>query len=171
MGAADAEGIAIERGGAEDIESLRGLWLELHHHHQRVGPQSGEFSDDETSWRTRSSNYREWLGDPRSFLLMARAAEELVGYAMVRVMDAGHDRDAWQMPDDVAELETLVISEGARGLGLGTKLMDAVDAELDRLGIEQVFVGLIPGNDGAQSLYERRGFRQRWLVLHRSAGP
>jgi hypothetical protein len=30
-----------------------------------------------------------------------------------------------------------------------------------------VIVGLMPGNDGAQRLYERRGYRQRWLVLAR----
>jgi hypothetical protein len=30
-------------------------------------------------------------------------------------------------------------------------------------------VGLMPGNDGAQRLYERRGFRPRWLLLARGA--
>jgi ribosomal protein S18 acetylase RimI-like enzyme len=27
----------------------------------------------------------------------------------------------------------------------------------------------MPGNDGAQRLYERRGFRPRWLLLARGA--
>jgi hypothetical protein len=30
-----------------------------------------------------------------------------------------------------------------------------------------VIVGLMPGNDGAQRLYERRCFQRRWLVLAR----
>ena len=64
--------IVIERGGVDDVPALRALWLELHHHHAEVAPQSGEFVDDETSWRVRSS-YREWLADPRSFVLLARA--------------------------------------------------------------------------------------------------
>ena len=53
----------------DDIAALRELWLELHHHHAQVAPQSGEFVDDASSWRVRSSSYREWLADPRSFLL------------------------------------------------------------------------------------------------------
>ena len=57
--------IAIERGGVDDVAALRELWLELHHHHAQVAPQSGEFVDDASSWRVRSSSYREWLADPR----------------------------------------------------------------------------------------------------------
>ena len=110
--------ISIERADAGDVDSLRELWLQLHHHHQEVGPQSGTFTDDESSWAVRSANYREWL------------AEE--------------------------------------GYGVGGRLLDEMDAELERLGIDEVFVGLIPGNDGAQRLYESRGFKGRWLTLVRS---
>jgi hypothetical protein len=65
---ADSREIAIERGGVDDVVALRELWLELHHHHAQVASQSGEFVDDESSWRVRSSSYREWLADRRSFL-------------------------------------------------------------------------------------------------------
>jgi ribosomal protein S18 acetylase RimI-like enzyme len=162
------EQIAIERGGPDDVDSLQALWLELHHHHQEVAPQSGEFADDQSSWRVRSSSYREWLADPRSFLLLARAGERLVGYAMVRAMESGPElRDAWRVPDVIAEIETMLVTTDARGAGLGTRLLDEIDAELERLGITEVLVGLMPGNYGAQRLYERRGFRGRWLVLAR----
>ena len=164
----DAETIEIERAGLEDVETLRELWLELHHHHAEVAPQSGEFVDDESSWRVRSDSYREWLADPRSFALVARRAGRLVGYALVRVFESGADlRDAWVVPEVIAELETLVVTSEARGAGLGNRLLDEVDSELARQGIEELQVGLIPGNDGAQRLYESRGFRQRWLVLAR----
>lgn len=160
--------IAIARGGIADVPALRELWLELHHHHARVAPQSGEFTDDESSWRVRSSEYREWLADPRSFLLLARAGERLVGYAMVRVMESEADlRDAWVVPDVVAEIETMLVTADARGTGLGNRLLDEIDEELERQGITEVLVGLMPGNDGAQRLYERRGFRPRWLIVAR----
>ena len=162
------EPIAISRGGPEEIAALRELWLELHHHHARVGPQSGTFVDDDSSWEVRSGSYRRWLADPGSFLLLARDGDQTVGYALVRVMESGAElRDAWEVPETIAELETLVVSERARGAGLGTRLLDEVDAELDRLGIEELIVGLIPGNDGSQRLYERRGFKHRWLQLYR----
>jgi ribosomal protein S18 acetylase RimI-like enzyme len=156
----------IELGGREDIESLRDLWLELHHHHASVAPATGPFVDDESSWRVRSGSYRDWLSDPRSFLLLAREGERLVGYALVRVFESGDDlRDAWDVPDVIAELETLLVVADARGAGLGNRLLDEMDAELARRGIDEVQVGLIPGNDGAQRLYESRGFAPRWLVL------
>jgi ribosomal protein S18 acetylase RimI-like enzyme len=164
------DGVAITPGGSDDIPALRELWLELHHHHQQVGPQSGIFQDDETSWQVRSSEYREWLGDGRSFLLLARAGERLIGYCVVRVMEAEPDlRDAWKVPDVVAEVETMIVSGDYRGAGVGGRLLDAADAKLDELGITEVLVGLIPGNDGAERLYRRRGFQPRWLLLARGA--
>jgi ribosomal protein S18 acetylase RimI-like enzyme len=160
--------VAIERGGADDVPALRELWLELHHHHQDVAPQSGEFVDDEESWRVRSSEYREWLVDPRSFLLIARSGGRAVGYSVVRVMESGSDlRDAWRVPEVIAEIETMIVSVSFRDRGLGSRLLDEIDAELGRRGITEVIVGLMPGNDGAQRLYERRGFQRRWLVLAR----
>ena len=168
METTDPGTIVIDRGGPDDIQALESLWLELHHHHCEVAPQSGEFTDDETSWRVRSGSYREWLADPRSFLLLARSGGQLVGYAVVRIMEAGADlTDSWQVPEVVAELETLLVSAEARGAGLGGRLLDEIDAELERQGITEVMVGLMPGNDGARRLYERRGFRPRWLVLSR----
>lgn len=160
--------IAIERGGVDDVAALRDLWLELHHHHAAVAPESGVFVDDDRSWEVRSASYREWLAAPDSFLLLARSDERLVGYAVVRVMAAGPEwTDTWVVGERIAEIETLLIVPGERGEGLGTGMMDAIDAELGRLAIADVIVGLIPGNDGAQRLYERRGYRPRWLVLAR----
>jgi ribosomal protein S18 acetylase RimI-like enzyme len=165
---ADSRPITIERGSVDDIAALRELWLELHHHHAEVAPQSGEFVDDDGSWRVRSSSYREWLADPRSFLLLAQTDGRVIGYALVRVMEAGTElTDSWRVPAAIAEIETMLVSAPFRGAGLGTRLLDAIDAELERQGITEVIVGLMPGNDGAQRLYERRGFRQRWLVLAR----
>jgi ribosomal protein S18 acetylase RimI-like enzyme len=160
--------IAIERGGVDDIAALRELWLELHHHHAQVAPQSGEFVDDESSWRVRSSSYREWLADPRSFLLLARADEQLAGYALVRVTEPGAElTDSWRVPAVVAEIETMLVSAPFRDEGLGNRLLDEIDTELERQEITEVMVGVMPGNDGAQRLYERRGFRGRWLLLAR----
>jgi ribosomal protein S18 acetylase RimI-like enzyme len=160
--------IVIDRGGVGDVPALRDLWLELHHHHAEVAPQTGEFVEDETSWRVRSASYREWLADPRSFVLLARAGDRLVGYALVRVLEAGPDlADSWRVPETLAEIETMLVTGDARGAGLGNRLLDEIDAELERQGITEVIVGLMPGNDGAQRLYERRGFQRRWLVLAR----
>ena len=161
--------IRIEAGGVDAVGGLRELWLVLHRHHQAVDPHTGPFVDDESSWRVRSESYREWLAEPGSFLLLARESERLVGYAIVRVTPTGPEwTDTWVAADRMAEIETLVVAPELRGSGLGTRLLDAIDEELERQGIGEAIVGLVPGNEGARRLYERRGFRSRWLILARS---
>jgi ribosomal protein S18 acetylase RimI-like enzyme len=164
--------IRIEAGDVDAVAGLRDLWLALHHHHQSVAPQTGPFVDDESSWRVRSASYREWLAEPGSFLLLAHESDRLVGYAIVRVTPTGPEwTDTWVTGARIAEIETLVVAPEHRGSGLGTRMLDAIDAELERQGITDAIVGLIPGNDGARRLYERRGFRPRWLILSRSGEP
>jgi ribosomal protein S18 acetylase RimI-like enzyme len=162
--------IRIDRGDPGDIPLLRELWLSLHHHHAEVAPETGRFCDDDASWRARSQSYREWLAEPGSFLLLARATDRLVGYAVVRVKSAAEWSDTYVHADEEAELETLVVAPELRGGGLGTWLFDEIDAELEARGITEMTLGLIPGNDGAQRFYERRGFKPRWLVLSRESG-
>jgi ribosomal protein S18 acetylase RimI-like enzyme len=161
--------IRIEAADVDAVDGLRELWLALHHHHAAIAPQTGAFADDETSWRIRSASYREWLAEPGSFLLVARESGRLVGYAIVRVTPTGPEwTDTWVAADRMAEIETLVVASELRGSGLGTRLLDAIDEELERQGIGEAIVGLVPGNRGARRLYERRGFRPRWLILARS---
>ena len=49
-------------------------------------------------------------------MLVARGPGGLLGYAMVRAVD---DAGSWQFGDRVGVLETLVVSGGARGGGVG----------------------------------------------------
>ena len=48
--------------------------------------------------------------------------------------------------------------------------MDAVERELAALGVDDLILGVLPGNDDARRLYERRGFRPTWMYLSRFAG-
>ena len=57
-----------------------------------------------------------------------------------------------------------------RGGGIGSALLDALDREFAAGGVEDVILGVLPGNTDAQRLYERRGFRPTWLYLSRFAG-
>jgi hypothetical protein len=74
--------------------------------------------------------------------------------------------DTWVVGGRIAEVETLVVDATARGGGIGSKLLDAVEEELARRGIGDTVIGVVPGN-AAQRLYERRGYEPTWLVLTR----
>ena len=48
--------------------------------------------------------------------------------------------------------------------------MDAVDAELDRRGVEDVEIGVDTGNEVATRLYESRGYRPDFRIFYGSPG-
>jgi ribosomal protein S18 acetylase RimI-like enzyme len=148
--------IDISKAGGEVLDRLEPLWLALHEHHQRVAPPA-VYQPRERSWAARRSAYVEWLSSPGSFVLLAEQAGELVGYALVHVQ-AGPD-DTWVTGDRIAELETLSVAPEARGRGIGSLLLDRVDAELAGQGVKDLFVAALVGNDDAIRLYERRGMR------------
>jgi ribosomal protein S18 acetylase RimI-like enzyme len=155
----------IVPAGRDRVDELRPLWLQLHHHHGRVS-RVQPFVDDETSWTVRRRSYHDTF-DGGGFALVAEQDGRVVGYAMVRIHD-GPD-DSWALADRYGEVWTLVVDEAARGAGIGSALLDAVDAALAERGITDLLIGVMEGNDDARRLYERRGLVPGWLQLYRLA--
>lgn len=113
--------------------------------------------------------------------LLAELDGQVVGMAHSYPMDA--DPTAAAEPDPVlrpySELEDpgslylagLAVAEPLRGRGLGTRLMQAVDARARALGRPRVSLICLERNDGAMRLYRRLGFRElarRPVVPHPS---
>ena len=97
-----------------DIDRLEGLWQELLDHHLAAAPHLaalGAARDPADSWRVRRAQYRQWLAVPRAAVLVARDADRLLGYAMIRSADAA---GSWQWGDQAGILETLVVADSAR---------------------------------------------------------
>jgi ribosomal protein S18 acetylase RimI-like enzyme len=165
-------GLTITRAGAEALDRLRPLWLELHHHHQAVGgPALGPYVDDDESWTACRATYAKLLAG-EGFAFLAERGDELVGYALVAVMPSSETLldDTWRVGERVAEIETVSVAPAERGAGIGSALLDRVDAELAAAGIEDVLIGAVVTNADAIRLYERRGFRPAWLYMTRLAG-
>jgi ribosomal protein S18 acetylase RimI-like enzyme len=162
----------ITRAGAEVLDRLRPLWLELHHHHQAVGGEAlGPYVDDDTSWRECRAMFASYL-ERGGFALLAERDGELVGYAVVGIAPVSDTLlpDTWQTGERVAEIESLSVAPEARGAGIGSALLDRIDAELEGEGISDVLVGAVVTNVDAIRLYERRGFRPAWLYMFRLGG-
>jgi ribosomal protein S18 acetylase RimI-like enzyme len=166
--------LVISRAGAESLDRVEPLWLELHHHHQAVaGAALRPYVDDAYSWAARRAMYAGFLAAPHgSFVLLGERDGALAGYAMVAISpveDTWVD-DTWRAGPLIADIETLSVAPDARGQGVGTALLDRIDAELEQAGIADVIVGAFAANAGALRLYERRGFRPTWNYLSRFAG-
>ena len=157
----------IRRLEAAELERVAQVWASLLEHHGEVAPDLPTRPVTE-SWPMRRADYERWLAEPGSFALVADVDGEAAGYAMVRLQ--GPD-ETWVTDERRAELETLAVLPAHRGAGIGAALMDAVDEQLDRLGIDDVWLAVVAGNTDALRFYERRGLRTYAHRMHRGRVP
>ncbi|MGQ0668176.1 MAG: GNAT family N-acetyltransferase [Actinomycetota bacterium] len=162
--------VRIVRAGPERIDDLEALWRALHKHHRAVGPEipGAPWRDGDDAWRRRRANYAEWLRDPAAFALIAEDGERPVAYALVSPHAPGDDTNV--TGERFAELKTLSVEPGYRNVGLGKRMMQRVYQELRALGVREMVIGVIVGNEGAMRFYEREGFRP-WVVLNLGTIP
>ncbi|MBI3649265.1 MAG: GNAT family N-acetyltransferase [Actinobacteria bacterium] len=156
--------VRIARAGAERLDDLAPLWTALHEHHREVADEIPGIAMRQVpdAWDRRRARYVEWLAHPGAFVLIAEEdGTGPVGYALVSIHEGGDDthvtRERW------AELQSLALLPTSRGEGLGARMMEAVFAELRRLEIGELLIGVLSGNEGAFRFYERYGFRP-WVV-------
>ncbi len=150
---------------SDEVDRLEPLWVGVHRHHQTVAPQLAPYVDDATTWRVRRAVYEKALA-AGGFALLARDQGRDVGYALVRVTRASWPA-TFVMGPFVAELESLAVEPSRRGVGIGTRLLDEVDARLDASALCDRLIGVVSGNEGAISLYRRRGYTPTWLTVSR----
>ncbi len=156
----------IEPVAPAEVESLRPLWLELHHHHQLIAPHMAPFLDDDASWAAMRDILVHDAEDGLAFRI--GPADEPVA-----MMTGSSDRDSaiwedtWHTSGRVAEPDVLVVADGARGGGMGSALMDAYDDALAARGITDQLLAAIAPNREPIRLYERRGFRPAFLEMMR----
>lgn len=113
-----------------------------------------EVRSPEEGWPLQREKYAAWLAQLESFCLLAEIEGRSVGYAMVTVTDG---LQGWRVGDRIADVQSLSILPEARQVGVGGRLMDAVEDELRRRGIEDVRLLVVTGNREAIGFYERRG--------------
>jgi len=166
LAGAASNGIEIEAVSPDQVGVLESLWLSLHHHHQAVSPHLGPWVNDETSWPVVRGLLETSAQEALTFV--ARDNGKMVGLASAAVYDIADVpayADTWLTGERIAETKFLVVAGGARGRGIGSALMDAVDGELARRDVQDHFVGAIAPNREAIRFYESRGFRPAWLEL------
>jgi ribosomal protein S18 acetylase RimI-like enzyme len=49
-------------------------------------------------------------------------------------------------------------------------MLDRLEEHLRARGAQDLILGVLPGNDDARRLYERRGYRPTWLYLSQFDG-
>ena len=87
--------------------------------------------------------------DRRGAVLVAERAGEVVGFAA-----AGPSPD----PEGAGELFAIDLDPAHWGTGAGRALLEAAQAELDRLGFDESVLWVLPGNARARRFYEAAGW-------------
>src|SRR5664280_1749400 len=158
--------IAIMKLDPAGIDDVGPLWKALMDHVTALPDALVPVRPSEESWVLERAKMLEALaGD--AFVLVTRRGDEPIGYAFVTI--DGPD-PVWYTGDSRAELAHLVVAEGERGNGVGSALLDAVDARARRRGVEDVEIGVDTGNEGAARLYESRGYRADFRIFYGSPG-
>jgi ribosomal protein S18 acetylase RimI-like enzyme len=154
--------VSIARGGVDSIDALEPLWMALHAQHRTVDPELRgiPIRTDQESWTRRRSLYHAWLSEKDAFLLKAGLGGRLVGYALAHLHEAD---ESWDTGGRFGVLESIAVIPEMRGRGLGRALMSAVYAELRRLGVAVLEIGVLSTNAAARRFYEREGFAP-WLT-------
>jgi ribosomal protein S18 acetylase RimI-like enzyme len=159
--------LTISEIGIDRLDEIAELWLALHRYHGEIGSRP-LVADEAAAWRWRRALYERWLRAGEAFALLAEREGRPAGYAVVHLQE-GPD-DTFPLGERWAEIYSLAVAPAERGQGIGSRLLDTVDARLDVLGIRDVAVAAMVENEAALRLYERRGFVRREVILYRFAG-
>jgi ribosomal protein S18 acetylase RimI-like enzyme len=157
--------IEMTTGSPGDVDALALLWRAMVEHHRDVVAGQVPVRQGEDSWQRRRQEYLSWLEDGSGLLFLARrkGTDEVIGYAMCRLLPSGPTFDLGPVHGDI---ESLAVSPQARGVGVGTALLGAVRAELERRGCSHWSISVAAANTGAARLYERLGFRPLVQMMH-----
>jgi ribosomal protein S18 acetylase RimI-like enzyme len=97
-------------------------------------------------------------------ILVAEQHGEVIGYAYAGV----EGRDYMSLRGPAGVLHDIVVDLAYRGQGVGRMLLDAALAALEARGVPQIVLWTAEGNQAAQRLFARAGFRRTMLEMTRS---
>ena len=150
---------AVE-GDLQRMAELAGELVRLHHAADRSRFMLVDHVEEGYAW---------WLGRElrrsEAVLLVAHRGALIVGYAYGTL----EERDWNLLLDAHGAVHDIFVEGDARGAGIGTKLVDAIVGELERLGAPRIVLSTMVGNAAAKRLFARCGFRPTMLEMTRDA--
>ncbi|TMQ65084.1 MAG: GNAT family N-acetyltransferase [Candidatus Eisenbacteria bacterium] len=101
------------------------------------------------------------LTDPDYVVLVAEHSSEIVGYVF-----AGIEPTSWRdLRGPCGFIHDVYVHERARRQGTGRELVNAAIAWVQSKGMSQVVLWSKSGNDAAQRLFGKRGFRETMIEM------
>lgn len=111
-------------------------------------------------------NAKKWCAKQDGVMLVADSGGKLLGYAcvMTRCEEDGTDQEIPYLYGYVADL---VVTEKARGQGIGRRLLEACEKLVRDKGQTIFRIGVLAGNEKAIRLYHSFGFKDLHYKLNK----
>ncbi len=164
MPSSDPRALTLRLATHADLPSLGGLAAELVAMHHVVDP-SRFFLPDRVE-----EGYVAWfgreLGRAEAVVIVAELEGRVLGYAYGTL----ETRDFNSLLDAHGAIHDIFVADDARRSGAGLALMKRMLAELEARGAPRVVLTTMVGNERAQRLFRRCGFRPTMLEMTRDRG-
>ena len=154
--------ITIRPAVSGDVPTLGRLGALMVRMHHELDPQRFLAPTAETE-HGYGSYLGTQLGIPKVVVLVAEQAGAVIGFTYAGL--EGIDYMALRGP--AGALYDIVVDPAHRGHGVGKMLLDATLAELEARGAPRVVLSTAEGNEGAQRLFARAGFRRTMIEMTR----
>jgi ribosomal protein S18 acetylase RimI-like enzyme len=137
-----------------DARAVGDLLIELGDHHFELQPHNPRYGVKSERWHEIA---RQAVTDPDGEVLIAEGEGTVVGCSVLRYEDK-----PWGL---ACQVETLIVTAGWRGRGVGKALLAAGEVAAARRGALGMRVEVVVENDEAQAFYAARGYRPLALRL------
>ena len=151
--------ISIRPASKSDLVALGRLGAALMRQHHAADPRRFVLTDrpEEGYGRFLVSQ----LGNPDSLVLVAERETEIVGYVFAEI-----EPTSWRdLRGPCGFIHDVYVHEGARRQGTGQGLLRAAIAWAHSRGMAQVVLWSKAGNDAAQHLFAKLGFRETMIEM------
>ena len=152
----------IRRADAHDVPYLGELGTALMRAHYAFDAQ--RFMEPDSG---DHAGYSQFLGslldEEGAIVLVAERQRKIVGYVY-----AGIEPLSWkELRDECGFIHDLLVSDAARGGGIGEALLEAAVEWLREQGMPRVILWTAAPNGRARRLFERHGFRPTMIEMTR----
>lgn len=156
---------SIRPATTEDLPTIGRLGALLVRLHHDIDAQRFIAATSQTE-----SGYAWFIGTqlekPDVIVLVAERDGEVIGYTYASV--EGWDYMSLRGPAGV--LADIVVDPEHRGQGVGRMLLDATLSALEQRGVPRVVLSTAEGNQRAQHVFARAGFRRTMVEMTRELG-
>jgi ribosomal protein S18 acetylase RimI-like enzyme len=152
----------IRRAALRDLSSLGRLGASLVRIHHEFDPRRF-FPPGSNPEREYANFLATQLRARNSVIIVADEDGAVAGY----LFGAIEPRSWKDLRDKAGYVHDLVVDARARGTGIGSALIDAGVAWFRKRGVRQVVLSTAQGNEPAQRLFRRAGFRPTMIEMTR----